>query len=127
MRNYSLLFRLPVLLAVVLLVFGLATQTQAQVASPVTLLDDAYATLAQAKHDYKGHRVRAMKQIELALGEKGAKVSGKGKVHEPQSTSDAQLRAAQALVKQAAAGLSGKALKHANEAINQITTALAIK
>ena len=123
----NLFLRLPLLLAVVLLVLGLATQAQAQAASPVTLLDDAYATLAQAKHDYKGHRVKAMKQIELALGEKGGKVSGKGKVREPQGTSDAQLRAAQALVKEAAAGLSGKALKHANAAISQITTALSIK
>ncbi len=123
----NLLFRLPVLLAVIVLLLGLVASAHAQNASPVTLLDDAYATLAQAKHDYKGHRVKAMKQIELTLGEKGAKVSGKGKVREPQGTSDAQLRAAQALVQQAAAQLSGKALKHANAAISQISTALKIK
>ncbi len=127
MRDNSLIFRLPILLAVAVLIFGLATPAQAQAASPVTLLDDAYATLAQAKHDYKGHRVKAMKQIELALGEKGAKVSGKGKVREPQGTSDAQLRAAQALLQQAAPQLSGKALKHVNAAISQISTALSIK
>ena len=109
------------------MVLGLVTQARAQTASPVTLLDDAYATLAQAKHDYKGHRVAAMKQIELALGEKGAKVSGKGAVRESQSTSDAQLRAAQALLKEAVPQLSGKALKHVNAAISQITTALSIK
>ena len=127
MKNYSMFFRLPVLLGVALLVLGLVTQARAQTASPVTLLDDAYATLAQAKHDYKGHRVAAMKQIELALGEKDAKVSGKGAVRESQSTSDAQLRAAQALLKEAVPQLSGKALKHVNAAISQITTALSIK
>jgi len=124
----NLFLRLPILLAVIVLVLGLVTQAHAQAAvGPVTLLDDAYATLAQAKHDYKGHRVKAMKQIELALGEKGAKVSGKGKNHEPQATSDAQLRAAQALLQQAAPQLSGKALKHVNAAVSQISTALQIR
>ena len=122
-----LLLRCSILFAVALLFLGLVTPAHAQIANPVGLLDDAYATLAHAKHDYKGHRVRAMKQIELALGEKGAKVSGKGKVHETQGASDAQLRAAQALVQQAAAGLSGKVLKHANAAISQISTALSIR
>lgn len=123
----NIFLRLPALFAVVLLVLGLATQAHAQAAGPVTLLDDAYATLAQAKHDYKGYRVKAMKQIELALGEKGAKVSGKGTVREPQGTSDAQLRAAQVLIQQAVPQLAGKALKHAKTAISQISTALSIK
>ena len=123
----QLLVRCSILIAAAFLFFGMATQTHAQTVSPVTLLDDAYATLAQAKHDYKGHRVKAMKQIELALGEKGAKVSGKGRVREPQSTSDAQLRAAQALLQEATPQLSGKALKYAKAAISQITTALSIK
>jgi hypothetical protein len=123
----NLFLRLPIVLAVMALVLGLVTQAHAQAAGPVTLLDDAHATLAQAKHDYKGHRVKAMKQIELALGEKGAKVSGKGKVREPQSTSDAQLRAAQALLQEAVPQLSGKALKHVNAAVSQISTALQIR
>src|ERR1035441_903304 len=111
-----LLLRCSILLAAALLFFSLATGAHAKAAGPVTLLDDAYATLAQAKHDYKGHRVRAMKQIELALGEKGAKVSGKGRVRETQGASDAQLRAAQALVQPAAPELSGKALKQIGRA-----------
>ena len=122
-----LLLRCSILLAAALLFFSLATGAHAQAAGPATLLDDAYATLAQAKHDYKGHRVKAMKQIELALGEKGAKVSGKGRVRESQGASDAQLRAAQALLQQAAPQLSGKALKHVNSAIAQISTALSIR
>jgi len=121
------MLRCSILLAAALLFFSLAPLAHAQVASPVTLLNDAYATLAQAKHDYKGHRVKAMKQIELALGEKGAKVSGKGRVREPQGVSDAQLRAAQALLQQAASQLFGKVLKHVNAAIAQISTALSIR
>ena len=123
----NLFLRYSTLLATVLILFSLVTQTHAQTASPAALLDDAYATLAQAKHDYKGHRVRAMKQIELALGVMGAKVSGKGKSRESQGTSDAQLRAAQVLLQQAAAQLTGKPLKHVNLAIEQISTALKIR
>jgi hypothetical protein len=122
----NLFLRGSTVLATILLAFGLVTQVQAQSSASTTLLDDAYATLAQAKHDYKGHRVRAMKQIEAAFGEIGAKVSGKGKNHEPQGTSDAQMRAAQALLQQAGAGLSGKALKHVNNAIAQINDGLSI-
>ena len=114
-------------MAAILMVFSLVMPVHAQPANSTALLDDAYATLAQAKHDYKGHRVKAMKQIELALGEAGGKVSGKGKNHEPQGTSDAQLRAAQNLLQQAKGGLSGKALKHVDIAIAQLNDALAVK
>ena len=119
------------LLAAILLAFGLVARVQAQTgnntSSNLATLDDAYATLAQADHDYKGHRVLAMKQIELAVKELGGKISGKGKGHEPQATSDAQLKAAQAMLQQAVGGLSGNALTHVNNAIKQISTALAIK
>ena len=125
MKNYIFL-RYATLLASLLLAFGLVTRAQAQTGN-LTLLDDAYATVAQADHDYKGHRVRAMKQIELAVQELGGKISGQGRGREPQATSDAQLRAAQVLLQQASSGLSGKALKHVNAAIVQINTALAIK
>ena len=72
------------LLATLMLIFGLVTSGHAQTSGAFTLLDDAYATLSQADHDYKGHRVKAMKQIELAVRELGGKISGKGRGHEPQ-------------------------------------------
>jgi hypothetical protein len=124
----NLFLRCSTLLATILLALGMATTVHAQAtAGSTTLLDDAYATLVQGKHDYKGHRVAAMKQIDAALGELGSKVSGKGKAHESQGTSDAQLQAAQALLQQAVGSLSGKPLKHVNNAIAQITDALAVK
>jgi len=123
----NFLLRHSALLAVLLLAFGLVTRAYAQSTGSTTLLDDAYATLAQAKHDYNGHRVRAMKQIDAALGEIGGKVSGHGKNREPQGTSDAQLRGAESLLRQASAGLSPKALKHVNAAITQINDGLAVK
>ena len=125
--NKHVLLRCSTWCALGLLALGLVTGAQAQTAGSAVMLNDAYATLAQAKHDYKGHRVKAMKQIELALGEVGAKVSKTGKPHEPQGTSDAQLRAAQGLVRQASGGLSGKALKHADAALSQLNEALEIK
>ena len=96
-------------------------------ASPGDLLTQAYVTLLVADHDYKGHRIEAMKQIEAAGKVLNVNVHGDGKGHEQQGTSDAQLRTAQGLLQQASSGLSGKALKHVNNAIKQISTALAIK
>lgn len=123
----NLFVRYSTLLAVIVLAFSLVTRVHAQSTGNLTLLDDAYATLAQADHDYKGHRAKAMKQIDAALGEIGAKVSGKGKKHEPQGTSDAQMRAAETLLQQAGTGLSGKALKHVQKAIAEINDGLAVK
>jgi hypothetical protein len=126
MKN-NLYFRYSTLLAALLLAFGLVTRGQAQNNSNVATLEEAYATLAQADHDYKGHRAEAMKQIKMAAKELGGEISGHGKKHEPQGTSDAQLKAAQGLLQQASTGLAGKALKHVNKAIAELNTALAIK
>ncbi len=123
----NLLPRYATLLATLLLIFSLVTRGHAQAGGAFTKLDDAYATLAQADHDYKGHRAKAMKEIELAVHELGGKISGKGRGREPQGTSDAQLSAARSLLQQAAGGLSKKALKHVDAAIEQINIALSIK
>jgi hypothetical protein len=120
-------FRLPALILSALLLFGLSARAAAESFGPVTLLDDAYATLSHADHDYKGHRVRAMEQIRLALREQGDTISGKGRGREPQGTSDAQLRAAIGLLEQAKGSLSGRELQRVNAAIVQLNTALSIK
>ncbi len=125
MKNHFFL-RTSTLLAILFLVFGLVTRGQAQT-NNLTTLDDAYATLVHADHDYKGHRAKAMKQVELAVQELGGKISGHGKVREPQAASDAQLRSAEGLLQQASGGLSGKALKHVKDALKEINDALAVK
>jgi cob(I)alamin adenosyltransferase len=125
--THKLYFRYATLLSTLLLAFGLVTRGHAQNNSALATLDEAYATLAQADHDYKGHRAKAMKQIQLAVKELGGRISGKGRGHEPQGTSDAQLKAAQVLLQQASTGLTGKPLKHVNAAITQISVALSIK
>jgi hypothetical protein len=91
------------------------------------LLRQAYRTLEQADHDYKGHRVAAMKHIEAAGKALGVNVRGDGRGHEKQGVSDAQLAAAQGLLEQARAGLTGKPLRQVNKAINELSTALKIK
>jgi hypothetical protein len=120
-------FRRLTAFAIILLILGLVAPFRAHAAYSTTLLEDAYATLGSAKHDYKGHRVKAMKEIEAAFNESGWKIKGIGKNHEPQGTSDDQMRAAQSLLQQARNGLSSKALKDVNEAVAQINDALAVK
>ena len=107
------------------LVFGM--NLLAGPASPGDLLVQAYTTLAQADHDYKGHRIAAMKQIEAAGKALGVNVKGDGKGHEPQGVSDAQLSAARGLLKQASVSLTGRPLTHVNKAIKEISIALEIK
>jgi hypothetical protein len=125
MKNNRLL-RYSTMFAAVLLAIGLVTRGHAQITGNLALLDDAYATLAQGDHDYGGHRVKAMKQIEAAVNELDGKVAGNGKGHEPQGTSDAQMQAAESLLQQAVPSLLARALKHVNAAIVQINDGLAI-
>jgi len=98
----------------------------------VAELRQAYATLAVADHDYKGHRVKAMKAIEAACKLLGTDISGDSKVREKQAISDAQLRSALAEVQQVSTAIpAGKGQKqivnHLNKAISELTTALTIK
>ena len=95
--------------------------------APGDLLVQAYTTLSAADHDYKGHRVAAMRHIEAAAKLLGVNLKGDGKGHEKQAVSDAQLRAAQTALQQAAAVLSGPAQKHVEKAEKELSIALSIK
>jgi len=94
---------------------------------PGELLREAYVRLEKADHDYKGHRKHAMEQIEGAAKLLGVKVRGDGRGHEKQGVSDEHLREAEKLLQQARGGLSGKALKHVNKALEHLSIALKIK
>jgi hypothetical protein len=98
----------------------------------VETLRQAYITLSVADHDYKGHRVRAMRAIENACKLLGTDISGKGRGREKQAISDEQLRSVLASIQQvrgslAVAGAQPAVVKHLDVAISQLTTALSIK
>jgi hypothetical protein len=113
--------------AVVCLALSFSLKLSAGPVASGDLLRQAYTALEQADHDYKGHRVAAMKQIEAAGRLVGVTLGGGGKGHEKQGVSDEQLRNAQALLEQARSGMAGKALRHVNRAIKDLNIALSIK
>jgi hypothetical protein len=94
------------------------------------MLRNAYLILSTGDHDYKGHRVKAMHQIEAAAKLLGMDLSGDAKDKQPQPLSDAKLREAQGLL-QSVLGASEvksqkRVTKHITEAIDQINVALSI-
>jgi len=95
------------------------------------MLQNAYLILATGDHDYKGHRVKAMKQIEAAAKLLGVTLSGDAKDKQPQPLSDAKLREAQGLLQNVLGAAEVKnqerVTKHITNAINQINIALSIR
>jgi hypothetical protein len=112
---------------VVCVALSFSMKVSAQPAGAGSLLQQAYAALERADHDYKGHRIEAMKHVEAAGKLLGLNLRGDGKGHEKQGVSDEQLRIAQGLLEQARSGLTGKPLKRVNRAIAQLNIALSIK
>ena len=93
----------------------------------IPTLDQAYGLLRTADHDYKGHRARAMHNIEAAVRELGARVSGDGRGKEKQGASDTQVRDAQSLLAQVVGQVAGKAHTHVEDAIKQLGIALSVR
>ena len=95
------------------------------------MLRSAYLILATGDHDYKGHRVKAMHQIEAAAKLLGMNLSGDAKDRQPQPLSDAKLREASGLLSNVLGAAEVKSqkrvTKHITEAINQINIALTIR
>ena len=94
------------------------------------MLRQAYNILATGDHDYKGHRVRAMHQIEAAGDLLGMNLRGDTKDKQPQALSDAKLREAQGLLQKVLNSAEVKSQKHISKhivaAIDQLSTALSI-
>jgi hypothetical protein len=99
--------------------------------SEARALTRAYLILATGDHDYKGHRVKAMHQIEDAGKLLGMDLRGDARDRQPQVLSDDKLREARGLLETVlgAAEVKGqpRISKHITEAINQINDALAIR
>ena len=120
-------------------------------AAVIKTLISAHKLLAEANHDYDGHRAKAAQEVHeavMALGHhrhpkaqpgttpnNGAGVPPKGgnggqqKTHEPQSVSDGQLQQAQQLLQAALTQLGNhpKAAASVKAAIAEINLALSIK
>jgi hypothetical protein len=120
-------YRSLTLVAVACLTLAFSLKLFAGPAASADLLQQAYTALERADHDYKGHRIDAMKQVEAAGKALGLNLRGDGRGHEKQGVSDQQLRNAKGLLEEARAGLTGKALKHVNHALKQLNIALSIK
>jgi len=121
------LSRFIICTAVLIAGLSIGFNSHAQSSASAGLLTQAYNALSIADHDYQGHRVRAMKQIEAAAKDVGVTLGGQGKGHEQQVVSDQQLRTAQGLLQQALPGLPKNAQNHVQKALAQLSTALSIK
>jgi hypothetical protein len=99
--------------------------------SEARALTSAYLILATGDHDYKGHRVRAMHQIEAAGKLLGMDLAGDAKDRQQQVLSDDKLREARGLLETVLGAAEVKdqprISKHIAEAINQIDVALSIR
>jgi hypothetical protein len=96
--------------------------------SSAFLLEQAYAKLEAADHDYNGHRVHAMELIKKAVYRIGGSINPNGAGgHEAQTTSDDQLKAAREILTNARVQLERNPLHWVDDAIAEIDTALSIK
>ena len=99
--------------------------------SEAKALTRAYRILATGDHDYKGHRVKAMHQIEAAAKLLGVNLGGDAKDRQKQTLSDDKLRDARGLLEIVLNSAEVKAQphisKHISEAIDQINLALGIR
>jgi hypothetical protein len=99
----------------------------------VQAVTQAYKLLAQADHDYQGHRIKAMKHLHQAGKVLGINLKGDGKTsNEAQGTSDSQLKQAQTMLQQMTSNSVGgkrhqRAMQHVNSALSELSTALSIK
>jgi hypothetical protein len=95
------------------------------------MLHRAYRILATGDHDYRGHRVKAMHQIEAAAKLLGLDLAGDLKDRQPQLLSDDKMREASGLISNvlnsAVVKDQKRIVKHLTEAVNQINAALTIK
>lgn len=105
--------------------------TSGATAGELQTLQQAYALLSDADHDYKGHRVRAMHAIESACKLLGASASGQPSGTEAQAASDGQLKQAQTLLQSvrgsAASAKQEGVVRHVDRALEQLSLALAAK
>lgn len=99
--------------------------------APREQIAHAYRLLKHADHDYDGHRVKAMEQVEAAGKELGINLEGDLPEQERQWKSDEHLRHARLLLHEAHRKLERKdrrrVAEHINFAVKEIDSALKLK
>jgi hypothetical protein len=112
---------------VLALCFGLRAYAE----TPREELVHAYVLLKLANHDYDGHRVKAMEEVEAAGKALGLNLEGGGSEHERQLKSDEQIAEARRLLREARNKLEvqdrDRVASHVEKAIKEINVALKIK
>lgn len=112
---------------------GIAGPAQFQTVdfSEMRALTRAYLILATGDHDYKGHRVKSMRQIEDAAKLLGVRLGGDAKDRQKQALSDEKLKEARGLLETvlgaAEVRTQPRIAKHVTEAIHQLNIALTIR
>lgn len=117
-----------IILAIVLpLAFGVGVHAE----PPREELAHAYYHLKFADHDYKGHRVLAMREVEIAGKELGINLGGDGQGEERQWKSDRKLDEARRLLRHAREKLEARdrdrVAAHVETAVKEIDVALKVK
>ena len=106
-------------------------QIQTVAFSEAQTLTSAYLILATGDHDYKGHRVKAMHQIEAAGKLLGVNLHGDDKDRQKQALSDDKLREVRGMLETVLGAAEVKSQphvsKHISAAIKQIDEALSIR
>lgn len=117
------------IIVALLLVIGFFTHAQAEPSYGASQLNESLTLLAQGRSIYKGHRSKAMHHVFGAIREVHGRYirTGKVKAAKTDSESDARLRAAQNVLSQCKANLSGKARTHVDQALQEITLCLSVR
>lgn len=104
---------------------------QARAAGPREELVHAYILLKMANHNYAGHRVLAMKELEIAGHDLGLDLRGHGSKHEQQLKSDELLAEAGRILHYTRDRLDAhdreRAADHVDRAMHEIDLALRVK
>jgi predicted negative regulator of RcsB-dependent stress response len=119
-------YRLYTKLAAVAIALSFGIRAYAE--PPRDELAHAYYLLKTADHDYKGHKAKAIHEIEQAGHEIGMKFEGHISDHERQLKSDEQISAASGLLRDARDKMEAsdrdKAATHLQKAIEEVDAAL---
>jgi|GraSoiStandDraft_4_1057263.scaffolds.fasta_scaffold1132965_1 hypothetical protein len=122
-------FRSFTALTLVGLMLSLCTSALARNPRSDDLLVQAYSALANANHNYGGHRTYAMNHLKKAGDLLGIHMRGDSpdERYVRQGSSDEQLRAAHSLLRQARLGLRGRPRVEVEDAMDHIARALEVR